>query len=289
MTNSLKIRVLESNAERIVLDVEGATPAFLNSIRRAAIAEVPTLAVDEVIFYNNDSVMWDEVLAHRLALVPLKVEPLEGYDALRDCYEHGNDCAALFVLDEEAVERVKTVYSGHLRFEGFEGLIEGPARINVEPVSKKIPIVKLARGQRLRLTAIAKMGVGREHAKWQPTSAVAYRFAAQIKILKEPDPETAAKIADVCPRKVFAVENGKLVVKNLEACNTCRECQDRYPQYVSVTWDSSKARFTLESVGALPAWKILLTAVDILEEKASRFVDAVEAAIRGEEGGEPQN
>jgi len=281
LTSSPKVRVLENSYERIVLDFEGVTPALLNSIRRSAIAEVPTLAIDEVVFYNNDSVMWDEVLAHRLALVPLKVSPLEGYDALRDCYMHGNDCAALFVLDEEAVERVKTIYSGHLRFEGFEGLVGGPARINVEPVSKKIPLVKLARGQRLRFTAIARMGVGREHAKWQPTSAAAYRFAASVRVISEPDEETAKSIAAVCPRHVFGVEDGRLVVKDVGACNTCRECQDRFPEYVSVTWDSSRARFTLESVGGLPAWKILVTAMDVLEEKAAGFVEAVEAAIRG--------
>ncbi len=286
MTPFPKVKVLDNSYERIVLDFEDVTPALLNSIRRAAIAEVPTLAIDEVVFYNNDSVMWDEVLAHRLALIPLKITPLEGYDALRDCYNHGNTCAALFILDEEAVERVKTIYSGHLRFEGFEGLVGGPARINVEPVSKKIPIVKLARGQRLRFTAIAKMGVGREHAKWQPTSAVGYRFAANVRVVGEPDEETAKKIAETCPRNVFAVEDGKLVVKNLEACNTCRECQDRFPQHVVVTWDSTKARFTLESVGSLPAWKILITAIDVLEEKAADFVKAVEAAIRG---AEPEN
>ncbi len=285
-SSSLRVKVVENTYDKLVIEVENTRPAFLNSLRRASISEVPILAIDEVVIYENDSVMWDEVLAHRLALVPLKVDPSD-YEVLLDCYKSGEDCAAVFVLDEEAVERVKTVYSGHLRFEGFEGAVEAPRRINVEVVSKKIPLVKLARGQRLRLTAIARMGVGRDHAKWQPTAAVAYKFKARINILREPTTEEAEALASLCPRKVFKVVDGRLIVDNLDACNTCRECQDKYPDIVSVGWDDSSATFFIESVGPLPAWKILLTAADILEERASGFLKAVEAAIG--DGGKPES
>ena len=37
--------------------------------------QVATMAIEKVYMYNNTSIVQDEVLAHRLGLVPLKVDP----------------------------------------------------------------------------------------------------------------------------------------------------------------------------------------------------------------------
>lgn len=37
--------------------------------------QVPTVAIENVYVYNNTSIVQDEVLAHRLGLVPIKVDP----------------------------------------------------------------------------------------------------------------------------------------------------------------------------------------------------------------------
>ena len=49
----------------------GIDASIANSFRRILLSEVPTMAFDRVYIYNNTSVIQDEVLAHRLGLIPL--------------------------------------------------------------------------------------------------------------------------------------------------------------------------------------------------------------------------
>jgi len=69
------IEIIESSFEKIVFDLKGVDPAFANALRRVLIAEVPGVAIEQVYFSNNTSVMADEVLAHRLGLVPIQFDP----------------------------------------------------------------------------------------------------------------------------------------------------------------------------------------------------------------------
>jgi len=279
----VRLSILEKKGERLVLLLEGVTPALANSIRRALIAEVPTLAIDEVMIAENTSVLWDEMVAHRLALIPLKMDE-KTYDALLDCYERGEDCSVIFSLDEEAVERTRTVLSGRLRFEGVEGVAAPAEAFHVEPVSKNIPILKLARGQRISLTAIARMGVGREHAKWQPVSAVGYKYKPIIRILKNPESEeVAAKIVETCPRKVFGYRDGALVIVNPLSCSLCRECAEKFPEYIEVRGDPHMIIMSVEGLGMIPVEKALLVALDVLSKRVNGLVEKIrEEALKAE-------
>ncbi len=56
-------------------DLIGVDPSLANAFRRILISEVPSMAIEKVFIYNNTSIMQDEVLAHRLGLIPLKADP----------------------------------------------------------------------------------------------------------------------------------------------------------------------------------------------------------------------
>lgn len=277
------LQIIDEKGNTLVIVLENVTPAFANSLRRALIAEVPTLAIDEVIFTENTSAFWDEYIAHRLGLVPFRLSE-ELYDALRECYEkRGNECQVVFSLNEEALERPKTVFSGHLRFEGIEGLnLSGD--FSVEPFSKNIPIVKLNKGQRVALTAIARMGIGKNHAKWQPVSAVGYKYKPVIRILK-PDlsEEEASRIINLCPKRVFGYTQGRLVVLNEGSCSLCNECSEKYPEVVQVEGDPSSITLTIESLGTLPPRKLLDVALEVLQKRLdvlySRLSDSLNAFL----------
>ncbi len=159
----MKIEVLEKSDERIKVHLGGVSRAYANAIRRIALSEVPCMAVDDVVILENSSVMYDELLAHRLGLIPLKTD-LSQYVLPENC-DCNNPlgcpkCRVLLVLDAEAKDSVKEVFSGDIRSEDGTTV----------PISPSIPIVKLAPSQKVKVEAYARLGRGKEHAKWRPAA-----------------------------------------------------------------------------------------------------------------------
>jgi len=161
---SPSVEVIEKSDERVVVRFNNVPRQYVNSLRRLAISEVPTLAIDEVVILENSSVMHDEAVAHRLGLIPLRTDPgrfVMPHEC--DCKSTlgCSKCRVLLVLDAEASEKTLVVTSGELVSEDEM----------VKPVSKDIPIIVLAPNQKLKFEAYARLGTGKDHAKWQPTSA----------------------------------------------------------------------------------------------------------------------
>lgn len=159
----VKLQILEHDEKKIKVIFKDIHRSYVNAIRRFAICEVPTMAIDEVVVLENSSVMYDELIAHRLGLIPLKTD-LTRYFLPEECDCKSAlgcpKCRVLLVLDVEAGNRTRVVYSGDLRSEDEF----------VKPVSDSIPIVKLAPKQAIKLEAYARLGKGKEHAKWQPAT-----------------------------------------------------------------------------------------------------------------------
>lgn len=70
-----KIDVISESDEELVFDMVGVDAAFANALRRILLAEVPSVAIEHVYIANNTSIVQDEILSHRLGLVPLNVDP----------------------------------------------------------------------------------------------------------------------------------------------------------------------------------------------------------------------
>ena len=159
----VKVKVLADTGNSVTLQLDGIDRSYANAVRRFCLAEVPSMAIDDVVILENSSVLYDEILAHRLGMVPIRTN-LERYILPEKC-DCGSPlgchkCRVLFVLDAKGKERVTTVHSGDLVSEDRD----------IRPVSESIPLVKLAVGQSVKLEAYARLGRGKEHAKWQPST-----------------------------------------------------------------------------------------------------------------------
>jgi DNA-directed RNA polymerase subunit D len=183
----------QGNSIRLLL-TETST-AQVNSIRRALIADVPKLAITRVDFaqgINQDNstgevhesvnTLPDEVIAHRLAMIPIPTHPEEGIVFPEDCenckdmVEKDKGCPSCQILyslkvqghPKDSDEEFKYVYASDLTVisDPMFGLMEEHQRI---------PITLLSKGQYLQFYAFATLGRGRDHAKWSPVAAVAFR------------------------------------------------------------------------------------------------------------------
>ncbi|MEM3637518.1 MAG: DNA-directed RNA polymerase subunit D [Conexivisphaerales archaeon] len=155
------IKVIEKDDVHVKVRFEGYGRSYINALRRISLAEVPVLAIDDVVILENTSPVYDEIVAHRLGLIPL-LTPVDKYPLPEECDCHNPSgcpkCRVMIVLDASASNIPRTVFSGEL---------VSPEDPSIRPVSDKIPIVKLAPNQKLKVECYARMGRGREHAKWQ--------------------------------------------------------------------------------------------------------------------------
>jgi DNA-directed RNA polymerase subunit D len=262
----VEIKVLEKDEKNIRLLIRGVNVPFVNSLRRILITEVPCMAVDEVVMLENSSILQDEIIAHRLGLIPLKTD-LDSYNLPEECpckSEFGcNLCRVTLTLDVEAKEGTRTVYSGEFKSENPD----------IMPVSNKIPIIKLAKEQKLRLEAYARLGKGKNHAKWQPVSMCTYKYLPEIEISRK-HCDACGKCVEICPRKVLAKTDDKIEVRDLMACTLCQDCVvvcPQNPKAIEVGWEKDAFIFGLESTGALQSERILSEAIKILDKQLKEF------------------
>jgi DNA-directed RNA polymerase subunit D len=145
----IKVKVGERKGDRVEFNVSGIKENVANALRRTIISDVPIMAVENVTFYQNSSVMDDEVLAHRLGLIPLRTDP-EGTETV--------------TLTLEAAGP-GTVYSKSMTVK--EAKTKSKKKTESISVYDTIPIIKLTEGQKIEIEATAQIGRGRDHIKWQ--------------------------------------------------------------------------------------------------------------------------
>jgi len=141
------IQILTENDKKISVKLKGVSLLYANALRRICLNGIPIFAIDTVDMIENTSVLADEGISHTLGMIPLKTEANESDES---------NSRVMLVLDSGNTEVVKTVTTAEL---------ESKDQV-VKPVSKQIPIVHLAPGQRIKLEAYARLGRGTEHAKW---------------------------------------------------------------------------------------------------------------------------
>ena len=217
-----QIKVLSNTDEELVFEIKNIDAPLANALRRILISEIPTMAIENCTFYQNTSIIPDEVLAHRLGLIPIFADAniFSFKNENEEFSEFNNLCFKLHVVcDKEPIDvlsnQIKWIPQGNQK-----------SRIDIaKPVHDDILIAKLRPGQEIEVEMIAVKGLGKDHTKWSPVCTAYYRLTPDVKIKTTVKGDKANKIKELCPMGVFDIEDsGKLFVSNEKKCTMCREC-----------------------------------------------------------------
>ena len=271
----MDIEIIEMAERKAKFILKNSSPAMANALRRTLLSDIPKMAIDKVEFhlgpimyddkeYESVTPLFDEIIAHRLGMVPVPTD-LNLFCPQSECVCGGEGCPNCTIMYSLNKIGPCTVLSGDL-----EPLGNPDLRVKDE----FIPIVELTDGQAVLIYATAVMGTAKKHVKWQVANGVGYKYLPQIAIEEgmESD-EEVLECAALCPKKVFEVEDGKLVIKNPLECSLCRACTDHLGEKggITVTGDDQNFFFKFETDGSLTAQQALDKAVEILADEAKDF------------------
>lgn len=262
----MKIEIIDEDEFNIKFILYDAPIAFANSFRRAMKSLVPVMAVDYIDVYLNSSYLFDEILAHRIGLIPIKTD-LSRFNMQNECVCGGEGCPSCQVSFRLNVEGPKVVYSGDFVSDDEE----------IKPVYDNIPIVELFKGQQLMIEAVARLGIGKEHSKFQPVSICAYKIVPEIKI-KENCNDCKACV-EACPRNVLDSKDGKIIVKDVLNCSLCMECVKVCEEIAIEVTETNNYLFTVEGIGQLPIKEVMTKALEILKSKAEEMNKLIEEIV----------
>jgi len=257
----LKTTIVSLTEDTIRFLVEGVDTAFTNALRRTMVSEVPTMTIEDIFYFDNSSLVPDEILANRIGFTPLKTD-LDSYVLPEDCDCEAElgcpKCRAVLTMDVESTGDTITVYSGDL-------VADDP---NIAPASTNIVLAKLADKQAIRFEAYAQLGQGKVHSKWSPVSMCVYQNVALIPITDKAKTEEC--ISDCGDAATIEGNNLKIIdIQKFESCKRCRELVPR--ELILASLKPDEFLFTVESTGALQPTRIVTEAVKILKKKLTEL------------------
>jgi DNA-directed RNA polymerase subunit D len=287
----MKLNVRELTDTKCVFVVDESRSDIVNTLRRTLVAHVPKMAIDEVEFhmgpirdeegneYDSNSALFDEMIAHRLSLVPIPTD-LDHFTFRDQCECGGSGCPHCTIIYVMNKKGPCTVYSGDLQPLGDMSL-----RIQQE----LIPIVKLKDKQALLIYATAILGKGRNHAKWQPVTVCGYMNYPKLVVNNDVKVEDIDAVVNSFPEGVLSYDGKKLKVSDL------KPLEDKEPTYydspileaadgsgkkiVDIKHEDTKYVFRFETDGSITAKDALNYALDHLSNKFDELRDEISALL----------
>ncbi|KAF8773396.1 DNA-directed RNA polymerases I and III subunit RPAC1-like [Argiope bruennichi] len=280
----IKIMNIDEENMDMEFDMIGTGPPIANAIRRILLAEIPTMAIDKIYLYNNTTVIPDEVLTHRIGLVPIKVDPRLFVSKVNDDDEGTEEDTVQFELKvkcpKDAKENLK-VKSGDLKFVPIGNQKE--LYDDIRPVHDDILLAVLKQGHEIDLKAFCYKNIGREHAKFSPVVVATYRLHPQLRLLDRITGARAHTLADCFPQGVIKIskKDGEDVAKVADArkikCSRNIFLHDELKDDVEVCTIKNHYIFTVESAGAIAPEVLVPEAINILKEKCRFFLSELKA------------
>lgn len=290
MNKKLQIKIKYLDEEKCIFTLENSLISTANALRRVIISEVPTMAIYLVEIESNSTCLHDEFISHRLGLIPITSEKIKSINYSEECPKCDGWCPECSVTMKIKVrqlqDKTRIVTTKDIESENKDFV---PVDNNSSNDNGAV-IVKINKGQELKVTCIGKKGVGKMHSKWCPVAVCTFHYIPDIKLnpelMNDMKDKEKRDFVDSCPSKVYSLSEdpttGKKTIEiedeNIVECTYCKECIKKAEELkldglVSVRQKRGEKKgtynflFTVESTGVLPPERIVLDALEILENK----------------------
>lgn len=212
MFKTIMIKIIENNKNFLKFNIKGQESketketkclskpidnAFCNSLRRSMITDVKTYAIEIVSIIKNNTILIDEIFAHRLGLIPIKILNYKEFDVKK----HIIKLNAKYDEKLTDIYDIQNIYTSDLEYDR-----------SIMYIDPNILIIKLLRDQEVSLDAILTEGTGYEHAKWSPVSATSFSenddgsYTFNIESIGQLEPlEIFIKAVEILKNKINAV------------------------------------------------------------------------------------
>lgn len=239
--------------------VDGVTSAFAGELRRILMSEIPAMAIEWVDFKRNDSALPDEVVANRLGQVPLTYDK-RAYNFPADCKCKGKGCSRCQVKLTLKKKGPAVVYASDLKSNDK----------SVAPMYEKIPIVELFDDQEIQFSAIAQLGIGKDHSKWQG-AVVGYKNTPRVVVNLKPG-KHADEIIAKCPKHLLRSKGDKVVITDPLDCTLCNQCLQLAKEgEIKIEPVEDSFVFTVETASGIKSPDIVTMATEIMEASAKEL------------------
>ncbi|XP_066535874.1 DNA-directed RNA polymerases I and III subunit RPAC1 [Hoplias malabaricus] len=295
---NFRIDVVHMDEDTLQFDMVGVDAAIANAFRRILLAEVPTMAIEKVFIYNNTSIIQDEILAHRLGLIPIKADPrLFEYRNTGD--EEGteidtiqlqlkikctrNPRASKDSSDPKELYLNHMVYSKDITWVPIGNQADVFADAKIGPVHEDILLAQLRPGQELDIIMHCVKGIGKDHAKFSPVATASYRLLPEITLLQIIEGETAERLKSCFSPGVIEIVNidgrqvAKVVNSRLDTCSREVLRHDDLKNLVKLGRVRDHFIFSVESTGILPPDVLVSEAINVLIAKCQKFITELDS------------
>jgi DNA-directed RNA polymerase subunit L/ferredoxin-like protein FixX len=239
-----------------IFNTQNIPLSIINGIRRSIYSNVETYAISNINIIENNTVLHNEFLEHRISLIP--------------------------ILNQENIDIEKITLEISKKNDTNENLIITSTDFEINPkeykkyIPNNIPITNLKPKEKLELVATVDKGNGKKHARYIPTSIAVFRNLVDIKIKNiNIDEEKANFIINSCPKNILEYQNKKIIKKNENDCMFCNSCVKTseaidIEDLISINKKSYKNNniyeFKVESKGQLTNKTILMKSIEKLIE-----------------------
>ncbi|KAK2145174.1 hypothetical protein LSH36_697g03063 [Paralvinella palmiformis] len=274
-SKNFRVDIVNVNERDMEFDLVGIDASVANAFRRILLSEVPTMAIDKVFIYNNTSIIQDEVLAHRLGLIPIKADPrLFEYQTADNNQGSETDATPEDTLVFELKVRCRKNPQASRDATDPSDLYIDHNRLIFQDFEKEIDI-----------KVHAVKGIGKDHAKFSPVATASYRLLPEITLTETIEGALAERLKDCFAPGVIELDEvndtirARVANPRMDTCSREVLRHSELKDLIKLSRIRDHFIFSVESTGSLPPDTLFMEAIKVLMSKCRGLIQELERDI----------